>query len=87
MQICGLCYGTFGIEKLDRTTILHNAGITGQNTMGYPAFYKGAYHTGKDPFLDTHILKVLSDETTKKHANHYYTQQLIEIKNKYNINY
>jgi hypothetical protein len=55
--------------------------------MGYPAFYKGAYHTGKDPFLDTHILKVLSDETTKKHANHYYTQQLIEIKNKYNINY
>jgi hypothetical protein len=55
--------------------------------MGYPAFYKGAYHAGKDPFLDTHLDKVLNDETTKKKANHYYLTQLIEIKTKYNINY
>jgi hypothetical protein len=81
------CWSSDPIEKLDRTTILHNAGITGQNTMGYPAFYKGAYHTGKDPFLDTHMLKVLSDETSKKYATYYYTRQLTEIKNKYNLNY
>jgi len=81
------CWSSDPIEKLDRTTILHNAGITGQSSMGYPAFYKGAYHTGKDPFLDTHVLKVLSDETSKKYATYYYTRQLTEIKNKYNLNY
>ena len=81
------CWSSDPIEKLDRTTLLHNAGITGQTSMGYPAFYKGAYHAGKDPFLDTHLDKVLNDETTKKKANHYYLTQLIEIKTKYNINY
>ena len=81
------CWSSDPIEKLDRTTLLHNAGITGQTSMGYPAFYKGAYHTGKDPFKDTHLDVVLNDETTKKKANHYYLTQLIEIKTKYNINY
>jgi hypothetical protein len=81
------CWSSDPIEKLERTTLLHNAGITGQNSMGYPAFYKGAYHAGKDPFQDTHLDKVLNDETTKKKANHYYLTQLIDLKNKYNINY
>ena len=81
------CWSSDPIEKLDRTTILHNAGITGQHTMGYPAFYKGAYHAGKDPFKDTHLDVVDADDEAKKHANHYYLKQLLELKNKYNLNY
>jgi hypothetical protein len=81
------CWSSDPIEKLDRTTLLHNAGITGQTSMGYPAFYKGAYHTGKDPFQDTHLNVVYNSEESKKYANHYYVEQLLEIKNKYNINY
>jgi hypothetical protein len=81
------CWSSDPIEKLERTTLLHNAGITGQTSMGYPAFYKGAYHAGKDPFKDTHLDVVLNDENSKKHANHYYVKQLLELKQKYNLNY
>ena len=77
-----------GIQKLDRTTILHNAGITDPQMGGaYPAFYKGTYHTGKDPFEDPHLQDVLNNETSQKHCTHYYLQQLLELKEKYNIKY
>lgn len=75
------------IEKLQRTGILHNAGIVDKHSMGYPAFYKGTYHTGKDPLEDSHLQVVLNDETTKKYCNHYYASQLIELKEKYNLKY
>jgi hypothetical protein len=55
--------------------------------MGYPAFYKGAYHAGKDPFKDTQLYVVRTDEKSKKYATHYYVKQLLEIKNKYNLQY
>lgn len=75
------------IEKVERLGLFHNAGITQQNMGTYPAFYKGAYHTGKDPFRDTHMQTVLNDETAKKYGTHYYATKLIELKNKYNLNY
>jgi hypothetical protein len=76
------------IEKLERTTILHNAGITDPFMGGsYPAFYKGTYHTGKDPFDDPHLEIVNNNEETKKRCNHYYLQQLLELKKKYNLKY
>ena len=76
------------IDKLQRTGILHNAGITDQNMGGaYPAFYKGSYHMGKDPFEDPHLQVVLNSEVTKKYCNHYYASQLMELKEKYNLNY
>jgi len=76
------------IEKLERTTILHNAGITDPFMGGsYPAFYKGTYHTGKDPFNDPHLQDVLNNEESKKHCNHYYLTQLLELKEKYNLKY
>ena len=75
------------IEKVERLGLFHNAGITQQNMGSYPAFYKGAYHTGKDPFRDTHMQTVLNDETAKKYGTHYYATKLIELKNKYNLNY
>jgi hypothetical protein len=76
------------IEKLKRTTILHNAGITDPFMGGaYPAFYKGTYHTGKDPFNDPHLQDVINNEESKKRCNHYYLQQLLELKEKYNLKY
>lgn len=80
-------WATDSIEKVDRLGLFHNAGITSQTTHGFPAFYKGAYHTGKDPFQDTHMYVVHTDENSKKHGTHYYVRKLLELKNKYNLNY
>jgi hypothetical protein len=75
------------IEKVHRLGILHNAGITERQMPGYPAFYKGVYHTGKDPFQDTHLDTVFSSEEARKKGTHYYVTKMIELKNKYNLNY
>jgi hypothetical protein len=75
------------IEKLSRCTILHNAGIVGDYMKGYPAFYKGKYHTGKNPFNDSHLNIVLNSEESAKYCTHHYVIQLIELKNKYNLTY
>jgi hypothetical protein len=75
------------IEKVHKLGMFHNAGITKRDMDGYPAFYKGLYHTGKDPFRDTHMQIVLEDENSKKRGTHYYVTKLIELKNKYNLNY
>jgi hypothetical protein len=76
------------IEKLERTSILHNAGITDSQMGGsYPAFYKGTYHTGKDPFEDPHLQVILNDERSKKHCTHHYLLQLLELKEKYKLKY
>jgi hypothetical protein len=75
------------IQKLERTGILHNAGITGPMMGTTPYFYKGAYHTGKDPFNDPHLKIVYNNEESKKHCTHYYVTKLLELKDKYNLNY
>ena len=46
----------------------HNAGIVGDFANGYPAFYKGKYHTGSDPFKDPHLQTVLNSEESKKYC-------------------
>ena len=75
------------IEKVHKLGMFHNAGITKRDMDGYPAFYKGLYHTGKDPFRDTHLYVVHTDENSKKHGTHYYVTKLLELKNKYNLSY
>jgi hypothetical protein len=75
------------IEKLEKTTILHNAGIVANTQGDIPTFYKGMYHAGKDPFSDPHLTEVLNNEKSKTLCNHYYLTKLFEIKNKYNLNY
>ena len=75
------------ITRLETTAILHNAGIVGDQMGNYPAFYKGKYHMGKDPFKDEHLYDVYENEESKKHCTHHYVTQLIELKNKYNLNY
>ena len=47
---------------------------------GYPAFYKGKYHTGGDPFNDPHLQIVLNSEESKKYCTHKYVLELIETK-------
>ncbi len=75
------------IDKLNRTTILHNAGIVSDDMNSYPAFYKGKYHLGKDPFTDPHLQTVFENENSKKYCTHYYVSKLLELKQKYNLNY
>ena len=52
-----------------------------------PYFYNGAYHTGQSALRDEHLETVINNEQSKKHCTCYYTNKLLELKNKYNINY
>ena len=74
-------------SKLETHHIYHNAGITGDNTHGYPTFYKGKYHRGEDPFKDPHLNTILNNEKSKQHCTYFYASALMEIKNKYHLNY
>lgn len=75
------------ISKLDEYPILHNAGVGDKFMNNIPYFYKGAHHTGNSPFLDEHLQIVINNEQSKKHCTWYYTNKLLELKNKYNIDY
>lgn len=75
------------IEKLNRCTILHNAGITGPFMGDIPYFYKGIYHQGKDPFTDPHLHIVYDHEESKKKCTYFYVSELLALKQKYNLNY
>jgi hypothetical protein len=74
------------ISKLKKTNILHNAGIV-SNNMGYPCFYKGDYHLGKDPTKDKHLDVILNNNESKKSCTWYYTNKLKELSNKYKLKY
>jgi hypothetical protein len=81
-------WSTDNVEKLERCTILHNAGIVSDNGNGYPAFYKGKYHQGNDPFKDVeHLDNIINNPISQKHCTHVYTTKLLEMKNKYKLNY
>lgn len=75
------------LDKVNRLGIYHNAGITGENTMGYPTFYKGKYHEGADPFEDPSLQNILNNETSMSKGTGYYLQHLLKIKEKYKLNY
>jgi hypothetical protein len=75
------------ITKLDRTNIFHNAGIVGDQMFDCPVFYKGKYHKGTDPFKDPHLEDVYYNEKSKKFCTHFYVTKLINLKNKYKLNY
>ena len=80
-------WSTDPISRLKTHPILHNAGIVSEEGNGYPAFYKGKYHQGKNPFEDPHLETVLNNEESKKHCTHFYVTQLLALKEKYNLNY
>lgn len=80
-------WATDPVEKLNTCTILHNAGITSQKMGEMAAFYKGTYHKGSDPTQDPHLNVVLENETSKKHCTWVYANELLKLKNKYNLIY
>lgn len=85
------------IEKLEKCTIYHNAGIaspqmeykTDENGVKwfYTAFYKAKYFQTGDPFKEQHIHDVLNDQESKKHCTWYYANALMDLHNKYKLNY
>jgi hypothetical protein len=75
------------IEKLTTCPIYHNAGITGEFMDGIPYFYKGKYHTGTNPMIDTHLQTVINNEESKKHCTWFYANALNELNQKYHIDY
>lgn len=75
------------IEKLEKVSIFHNAGIVSEFSGDVPNFYKGKYHRGTDPTKDEHIYDVIMHPESKKKCTWFYTKKLIELKNKYNLNY
>lgn len=84
----GFSWGCDPIERIDKFTIFHNAGITGPMRDGViPQFYKGKYHQGQDPTKDPHLDIVLNDERSKKLCTWYYASKLKELSNKYQLNY
>jgi hypothetical protein len=80
-------WSTDNIKKLDDVGILHNAGVTANYHGPTPMFYKGVYHAGKDPFTDDHLKRVIDNESNKQLCNNYYLQKLLNIKQKYNLDY
>lgn len=83
----GFSWAPDPITKLETHPILHNAGITSPTMDGVPHFYKGKYHKGANPMVDLHLDVVLADEKAKLKCTWYYTNELVKLKNKYNLNY
>lgn len=83
----GFSWAPDPITKLETHPILHNAGITGPVMDGINYFYKGKYHKGSNPMIDPHLDVILADEKAKEKCTWYYTNKLIDLKNKYNLNY
>lgn len=83
----GFSWAPDPITKLKTHPILHNAGITGPFMGDIPYFYKGSYHTGTNPLQDPHLQVVMNNEESKKRCTYYYLTKLLQLKEKYNLNY
>ena len=53
----------------------------------YTAFYKGKYHMGSDPMKDPNLEMIYNSEKSKQYCTHYYVTKLLELKEKYSLNY
>lgn len=80
-------WSTDPIEKLEKSPILHNAGVASTIMDSVPYFYKGKYHTGIDPTTDPHLDIVLNNHFSKKKCNWFYANELKLLKIKYNLKY
>jgi len=75
------------MTKVERLGIFHNAGMVGDTMGEIPTFYKGKYHSGVDPFTDSHLEYVYNNEKSKMLGTHFYVSRLLELKEKYNLTY
>lgn len=78
-------WSTSPISEVDKVGIFHNAGIVSQSIGDTPVFYKGVYHQGKNPYEDPHLDVVHSNEKSRKLANWYYVDKMVQLKNKYKL--
>lgn len=78
-------WATDDISKLKNTGILHNAGIASEVQNGINVFYKGKYHNGLNPFKDEHLEIIINDKLSQNLCTWYYTNKLLELKNKYKL--
>jgi len=80
------------IDQLDKKTIFHNAGITGESMPHdgggtHLCFYKGKYHMGTDPTKDPVLDEIINSEESQKFCTWFYAKKVKEIGEKYNIDY
>jgi len=79
------------IDQLDKKTIFHNAGITGewmeQSGVKHRCFYKGKYHRGSDPTKDPSLNEIINSEESQKYCTWYYAKKVKELGEKYKIDY
>lgn len=85
------------IERLEQTAMLHNAGITSESslktrardangnhvTVSAPAFYKGKFISGTNPFLKLeHLEEVATNPDSKLFCTSYYVSYMLKHKDK-----
>jgi len=79
------------IDQLEKKTIFHNAGITGEQMSDehgtHLCFYKGKYHRGSDPTKDPMLDKIINSEKSQKYCTWYYAKKVKELGEKYKIDY
>lgn len=79
------------IEQLSKSTIFHNAGITGETMVDdngtHLCFYKGKYHLGDDPTKDPMLDKIIRSEKSKRFCTWHYAKKLKELSQKYKLDY
>lgn len=75
------------IFRVEQTGIFHNAGIVSEKQGEIPVFYKGKYHAGLNPFEDSYLDFLYTNDLNKTLANSYYVKALVDLKVKYNLKY
>ena len=82
-------WATDEVTKLDSHGILHNAGVTGDKMNDIPFFYKGKYVTGTNPTkVDMlHLQSIITNDESRKKCTWFYTKELLNLHNKYSLNY
>lgn len=80
-------WATDRIERLQSTTIFHNAGIASVLQDGHPCFYKGKYHRGEDPTKDPYLDEILNNEESRKFCTWFYANELKKLSDKYHLDY
>lgn len=75
------------VTKLETMGIFHNAGVVSTSFNGVPAFYKAKYHTGTNPVNDPHLKVVMENEGSKKWCTWWYANKLLQVHDKYKLNY
>lgn len=80
-------WATDTLDKIDKYSIFHNAGIASVLQDGHPCFYKGKYHRGEDPTKDPYLDEILNNEESRKFCTWFYANELKKLSDKYHLDY